>query len=126
MDDNMGEFKDIELITANEGWIQCEHPPIVRFDHEQMQWQRTAAKHHIQHQQEMDVLDAWAEAGFDEGRRPMDCDVQEWLDHPDSDIPFWLEWSDSVQAICSWEVTMNVDGFPQNAAVLWPPEHMIP
>ena len=67
MDDNMGEFKDIELITANKGWIQCEHPPIVRFDHEQMQWQQTAAKHHLQHQQDMDVLDAWAEAGFDEG-----------------------------------------------------------
>ena len=103
---------DEELDVLAHGWLPVELPPMHRFDHEQDQLTQRYADHHVQHNRDLGKMDEWVEGGFNEHLNPMECDVQEFLTHPDSDIPFWYEWLDSIHPICSLEEHWEWEDIP--------------
>ena len=118
MDDSMDDVMDQELeqlqklSQLDDDWVVCDIPPMVRFDHEQERLEQQLVEHHVQHQRDLEQLDQWARDGFDEGLQPMECDVQDFLDHPDADNTFWTKWNHSIHAICSVEEQEDGDGIP--------------
>ena len=55
---------------------------------EQHHWMKVQAHHSNRHRKDMQTLNSWAEDGFDEGLRPMECNMMEYVEHDNDDLKY--------------------------------------